>query len=933
MIVLQETHSTLNCEKIWQSEWGGKIIFSHGESNARGVCILIVKNLSHKIINVETDTNGRLICIEINVDNVLYNLNAIYAPNTDNPNFFQELRQKMSNKCEKRILAGDLNLTFDVQLERLNTFANNSKSREVLTNLMEEFLIEDVWRIRNPDTRHYSWIKKSNPNSPVRASRLDYILTSQGLKIDNITYCPAPNTDHRAAFISVKTSDKERGAGYWKLNVSHLNNKEFLAKMNADLETVIHKQYKDPLERWELIKKQIVKTSQQFSRNHSATKKLIISNLMEKVDELDSQLPLPPQMQLLLENTRIDLENLTTEEIHSTIFRSKAKWYSEGEQNTRYFYSLEKARYNAKICETIINEITGKEIESESEIMNAQYNFYKELYTSDTNIDFKLDNKYGIYVPSELVSQQNMPFDNKEIATAALQLKNNKTPGPDGIPIDFYKVFWKIIQPPLVEMIHYAYENKRMHESALEGILNLIPKSNKDSRYLKNLRPITLLNSDYKIIEKCISNKLKSALKIIINKDQTGFMRERRISSNIRKLFDLMSYCEKNQIPAQILSCDFAKCFDRVEKCCIIESLNFFGIAPYIVEWVNLLYTDFYICIQNNGKFTDKIPIERSIHQGGACSAELFLISAEILAILLRSNEKIKGIPVKEILNLLNQFADDLDVTSEHNQENMNNIIYTFDHFKNISGFQLSYDKTSIYRIGSIRSTDAKLYTQHEINWTNEPINVLGITVSHDLDQCLENNYAPVLTKMNAILNSWGNRDLSLIGKVNVVNTLVASLFVYKMTVLLNIPDKLIKNIYNQITKFLWNGKKSKIALKTLQREKKRGGLGLVDLKKREIALKSTWIQIIENDPKLKNLAFEAIGCNLNEDIWKCNMSRKDILENFSNTVPKFWLDVLVAWSYTNFKNIDETQASEQTIWLNSHIRIDKKMFFLAQSI
>ena len=67
-------------------------------------------------------------------------------------------------------------------------------------------------------------------------------------------------------------------------------------------------------------------------------------------------------------------------------------------------------------------------------------------------------------------------------------------------------------------MILFAYENKKLGSSLMNGIINLIPKGSKDSKWLKNLRPVPLLNTDYKIIEKTIANKI-----LIISSDQRGF--------------------------------------------------------------------------------------------------------------------------------------------------------------------------------------------------------------------------------------------------------------------------------------------------------------------------------------------------------------------------------------------------------------------------
>ena len=126
-------------------------------------------------------------------------------------------------------------------------------------------------------------------------------------------------------------------------------------------------------------------------------------------------------------------------------------------------------------------------------------------------------------------------------------MKNSKCPGLDGIPCDFWKVFFKIIGKLLFDVIVASLESGKLWDSALRGIINLIPKANKDSRYLKNLRPITLLNTDYKIIEKILANRLKPKLEEhLISHDQKGFLRGRRIAANIRKIPDLMKYVEEN---------------------------------------------------------------------------------------------------------------------------------------------------------------------------------------------------------------------------------------------------------------------------------------------------------------------------------------------------------------------------------------------------
>ena len=242
---------------------------------------------------------------------------------------------------------------------------------------------------------------------------------------------------------------------------------------------------------------------------------------------------------------------------------------------TKYFFSLEKAKYNAKTCFKIIDE-DGIECLEPRKILEVQRQFYENLYQEDRDINFTLQNTSGIKVPKDQKAQQEKQITLEELGQAIRGMSNNKTPGEDGIPVDFYKVFWSKIKQPFYEMMQCCYQKKFLHTTARRGILNLIPKPGKDTRYIKNLRPITLLNTDYKIIEKAIANKIIPSLEHIIHTDQRGFMKDRRISVNIRKMLDILHQTEKEDLEAVVMSLDFVKCFDKCSFSILHGSLDFF---------------------------------------------------------------------------------------------------------------------------------------------------------------------------------------------------------------------------------------------------------------------------------------------------------------------------------------------------------------------
>ena len=159
-------------------------------------------------------------------------------------------------------------------------------------------------------------------------------------------------------------------------------------------------------------------------------------------------------------------------------------------------------------------------------------------------------------------------------------------------------------------------------------------------------------------------------------------------------------------------------------------------------------------------------------------------------------------------------------------------------------------------------------------------------------------------------------------GKVQVVNALIGSLFVYKMMVLPSIPKNLVKCFDNQVREFLWNKKKAKIAYSILQNPKSQGGLALVNLTKKDTALKATWPQILYTEPDYAKLVYSIIRCNsLGHDIWRCNLAPQDI--GCLRIKNQFWEDVMTSWSEYNYYN--DFRVENQIIWYNSNIRIQGK--------
>lgn len=202
-----------------------------------------------------------------------------------------------------------------------------------------------------------------------------------------------------------------------------------------------------------------------------------------------------------------------------------------------------------------------------------------------------------------------------------------------------------------------------MSASQRTGLITLLYKKG-DRTDLKNWRPISLLNCDYKILAKMISLRLANVLENIIQPDQTCSVPNRSIITNGLLLRDLVQIAEEKNIPAALISLDQLKAFDRVNWDFLFQTMSAFNFHPTFISWIKLLYTDIFSCVRVNGHLTETFSLTRGVRQGCPLSPLLYVIVAEVFAISIRQNSNIQGIPIPpRATNKISQYADDTTLT------------------------------------------------------------------------------------------------------------------------------------------------------------------------------------------------------------------------------------------------------------------------------
>ena len=174
-------------------------------------------------------------------------------------------------------------------------------------------------------------------------------------------------------------------------------------------------------------------------------------------------------------------------------------------------------------------------------------------------------------------------------------MATNKSPGSDSFTAAFYLHFWNLIAKYMVESFNYAFQNGILFISQRQGVISLIPKQEKNLEFLKNWRPVSLLNVDYKILTKVIALRLEKVLPKIISSSQSGYVKKRYIGESIRLIKDVMDFTKRNNLPGIAVFLDFEKAVDSIEWDFLQICLQSFNFGPQLRRWVSIFYNNIYL--------------------------------------------------------------------------------------------------------------------------------------------------------------------------------------------------------------------------------------------------------------------------------------------------------------------------------------------------
>ena len=659
VICLQETHISTNKEALlWELQWGGKLFYSFGTCHSQGQIILVAKKWRDNVQCLYKD--GRIVIIEIMVSNKKIVIANIYAPQatTEKTQFYSHLRNTIDNlnrEDDPLVILGDFNTVMHNKQDIITGEQHSKKEVEALNQLTTDLELHDSWRTLHPEDKDYTWSR----NQPFTARRIDYIFISGSLLpyMEQSNIISLAHSDHRAVHTSLAFHNYKRGPSYWKFNNSLLKDTTYIDQIN----TTIHNFSKEnaqlhPHAKWELCKIKLKEVSISYSKRKQQNKRDKTRKLQQKLTQVESKIATDTQntelrAELIRLKTELELHNLA--HAQGAQIRSRTKLVEDGEKNTAYFLRLEKTNASNNTITSIKTE-DGITLTNQSDVLAQQVQFYSQLYKkdqtlhdTDTYITSFFDQDYTL--PTlETQDRQNCEgrVTEQEVSEALKTMNNGSAPGCDGLTTEFYKFFWSKIKNLLISSYNYSFEQGYVSQSQQKGIITLIHKGkNLPRENLANWRPITLLNTDYKILAKTLARRLSTVLDKLISEDQCGFMKGRSITTILRTTDDVINYLFTEKLPGILVGIDFTKAFDTISKTFIQDSLKLYGFGNDFNRWIESILHQTDSCINHYGWISEPFKIERGIRQGCPLSPLLFILAVELLAIKIRQSD-IKGISI-----------------------------------------------------------------------------------------------------------------------------------------------------------------------------------------------------------------------------------------------------------------------------------------------
>jgi ribonuclease HI/exonuclease III len=910
ILAVQETHLTPeDVEDLMGLHQRRLIILNSADperpTQSAGVAFVVNREVVHTDdIEVEVLIPGRAMLLGITWrEGQRLTVLNVYAPNDKLAQiaFWDKLHDAWGGGRARRkpdFMMGDFNAVED-PIDRAPARRDDARVVNSMRDARTAMGLVDAWRHTHASVRRFTF--SSHRHS---LSRIDRICAKQShvpLMFEWDTSSPPVRTDHRMLSVNFAPEDSpEMGTGRWTWPKALLTNKALLAAvvrraevLELALEDVTQEQGAgqrdvNPQTLWHSFKQDITDMAKKLARVELNRIKNKIRQLQATVSAKENEPGIDESDQVREEaaSMREEYESLLLKDRANRGIAEKVNWMSKGEVVAPYWMRVgaKKApreqisrlkvpesnppvyvRKSSEIAATLRGQFDGVQRPREDTMHTAEE---RRTAVNDVLDAVPESQKLG---PSETLELEGL-LEEKAVRSALRSMPGGRASGMDGIPYEIYKYFDKKSAKAeeqeaerngdrtvnIVRIMTKVFNDVQIHgidartEFNIGWICPLYKK--KDRADPANYRPITLLNSDYKIMTKALTMCIAKVVCKMIDPDQAGFVPGRLIFDHVRLSKAMIQYAEAYEENGIIVALDQEKAYDRIRHDYLWQAMDIFSVPKPWITTIQRLYAGAKSVVIANGVISESFDVTRGVRQGDPLSCLLFDIAIEPLACALRKDETLTGykVPGGRRNVLVNLFADDTLVYLNASDK-YSDLLRVLRKWCTASGAKFNEGKTEIVPIGTPgfreyvaterRLHDNDIVFDESITVTPDghTIRSLGARIGNDGNEM--EPWSVVLDKIQADLDRWQASHPTMDGKKHIVQFVVGGKTQY-LTKVQGMPKTVEDQLEKMIKGFIWPDKKiPPIALKQLYRPKEDGGLGLMDVRARNLAIEGTWIK------------------------------------------------------------------------------------------
>lgn len=870
--------------------------FVNRDGKCAGTAILVRKAIETR--DCIRSPCGRIVSLvmdDINFVNVYAHAGSQFKSERDNLFEMQILTHMHKTSVSDTILGGDFNCI----LENDDSRGNIKKFCRGLRTLTNQYNLADVEMKLKGKKKQYTFYRND------AASRIDRFYSTNILskKISNFETKAIPFSDHHAIQFCYQIDPNQRlpviGKGYWKIKNFLLKNDDISQEFSEVYENLkLRKKYIDNFSEWWSfdVKNKIRQFYKQKSFELNQQYRTQKDGWYAKLRQLEAKQLKGENVDNEMGKAKSEIVNLENQRLVSLSSNLQQNTMLENEKMSIYQASkITKMRSNQHSMQLKRDGVLCDQLETKQIV----YDHYKKMFTGNrtSNESAPMLNLLTKSLTENSKQDLTEPISEDELLNTIKQCTTKKSPGPDGITYEFYQVHYSILKNDLLRFFNGIFNGSVTPlESFTDGVVTLIPKTG--NKYdINNYRPISLLNTDYKLFCKIIANRLKSCIEELLEEGQTAGVKNKSCIDNLDVIRTLVVKAQQSKkFKFVLLSLDLEKAFDMVCHERLWEVMEKFEIPQQFINCVKQLYKNAFSKILVNGFLTQSFKIGRSVRQGCPLSMLLFTLYIEPLIRCLSKN--VTGILLSDRFVRVLAFADDLTLIIRSDAE-FDSVMEIIDRFSEVFEIRLNLRKS-----GFVRFNNCALGPQY-ITEKND-LKILGVLIGTNYRTVVDNNYKKVVQGINAAIQAHMSRRLNLLEKVEVLNTYILSKLWYIAQVLP--PSNIhIAQIRKTTGFFLWGCHRIfKIERSQLYLHHLKGGLNLIDI---ETQCKSLFI---------RNLLFKGTR-NINHYLM-CTHNLKGLSLNTQRFIQKAKEIKKMPFLVTNKQIYDSMIAK-----LNIEVKVEKK--------